>query len=56
MQKDVSRFFVAQAAPEIYKKNEMLKNRGDFLLFTVPPDLFIDNDTYRFNQNKPSGA
>ena len=30
MQKDVGRFFVAQAVPEIYEKNEMLKNRGDF--------------------------
>ena len=29
MQKDKSRFFVAQAVPEIYEKNEMLKNRGD---------------------------
>ena len=29
MQKDVSRFFVAQAVPEIYEKNEMLKNRGE---------------------------
>ena len=28
MQKDISRFFVAQAVPEIYEKNEMLKNRG----------------------------
>ena len=27
MQKDASRFFVAQAGPEIYEKNEMLKNR-----------------------------
>ena len=28
MQKDVSRFFASQAVPEIYEKNEMLKNRG----------------------------
>ena len=28
MQKDASRFFVAQVGPEIYEKNEMLKNRG----------------------------
>ena len=37
MQKNVSRFCVAQAVPEIYMKKEMLKDRGDvfFLLFTV---------------------
>ena len=29
MQKDVSRFIVPQAVPEIYMKNERLKNRGD---------------------------
>ena len=29
MQKEASRFFVAQAGPEIYEKNEMLKNRVD---------------------------
>ena len=28
VQKDVNRFFVAQAVPEIYGKNERLKNRG----------------------------
>ena len=28
MQKDGSRFFVAQAFPEIYEKNEMLKKGG----------------------------
>ena len=28
MQKDVSWFFVAQAVPEIYEINEMLKSRG----------------------------
>ena len=30
MQKNLSRFFVAQAVPEIYVKNEVLKNRGMF--------------------------
>ena len=37
VQKDLNRFFVAQAVPEIYGKNERLKNRGDvfFLLSTV---------------------
>ena len=28
MQKDVNRFIVPQAVPEIYRKNERLKNRG----------------------------
>ena len=28
MQEDASDLFVAQAVPEIYEKNELLKNRG----------------------------
>ena len=28
MQKDVNRFIVPQSVPEIYRKNERLKNRG----------------------------
>ena len=28
MQKDVNRFIVPQVVPEIYRKNERLKNRG----------------------------
>ena len=35
MQKDVNRFIVTQAVPEIYRKNERLKNKGDVFFFVI---------------------
>ena len=50
MQKDVNRFFVAQAVPEINGKKERLKNCGDvfFLLSTVYSLLTSKLNTFSF--------
>ena len=43
VQKDVNRFIVPQAVPEIYKKNERLKNRG-MCFFVIDCMLHSDHE------------